>query len=135
MPYKDPDKQRAFQRERCRRLRKEWLDAHGPCAKCGSRKDPQVDHIDPETKVAHNVWSWTPKRRDAELAKCQVLCIDCHKEKTKAERWRPITHGHESAYTRRGCRCPACTEAHRLARAKYRKKQRRSVTPMPEKFR
>jgi hypothetical protein len=48
------------------------------CARCGSRKQLELDHIDPATKVTHNVWSWAQERRDVELAKCQVLCHDCH---------------------------------------------------------
>lgn len=42
----------------------------------------EVDHIDPDSKVSHTVWSWTPKRRELELSKCQVLCRKCHRRKT-----------------------------------------------------
>ncbi len=55
------------------------------CAKCGSTERLELDHIDPETKVHHAIWSWSKERRDKEAKKCQVLCHDCHKKKTAAE--------------------------------------------------
>jgi hypothetical protein len=42
----------------------------------------ELDHVDPALKVSHRVWSWARERREAELAKCQVLCHDCHVAKT-----------------------------------------------------
>lgn len=62
--------------------RKKWFTENGPCKKCGSEESLELDHINPEEKVAHTVWSWTPMRRELELAKCQVLCRKCHREKT-----------------------------------------------------
>ncbi len=82
MPYADPDKQREFQRKRLAAIRAKWLAENGPCVKCGTRDDLQVDHVDPSDKVTHSVWSWSKERRDAELAKCQVLCRRCHKTKS-----------------------------------------------------
>ncbi len=72
------------------RRRQEWIVAHGPCAECGSWDELEVDHVDAGTKVSSNVWSWSQIRRDAELAKCQVLCHDCHKTKT----YRNLEHAH-----------------------------------------
>ncbi len=82
MPYKDPEYQRTWQREWMARRRAEWF-AGKACAHCGSIEDLQLDHIDAKDKVAHSVWSWSQVRREAELAKCQVLCEPCHKAKTK----------------------------------------------------
>jgi 5-methylcytosine-specific restriction endonuclease McrA len=62
--------------------RKAWFDANGPCVKCGSFERLEVDHIDESQKVNHRVWSWSEKRRSEELAKCQVLCYQCHLKKT-----------------------------------------------------
>lgn len=125
MPYKDPDEQRRFQRERVARIRAEWLDANGPCVDCGSSERLEVDHVDPATKITHNVWSWTEKRRLAELAKCVVRCHDCHLAKTSRERAAtPIQHGTDGAYTKRKCHCPSCTEAHRVAKRRQRAARR-----------
>lgn len=65
-----------------KKRRETWLAANGPCRLCGSSERLEVDHIDHSTKVDHRVWSWSDERRKAELAKCQVLCHDCHKRKT-----------------------------------------------------
>lgn len=108
MGYKDPARQREYQARRFRECRAEWLEANGPCRRCGSWDRLEVDHIDPAVKVSHNVWSWSAERRVAELKKCQVLCYRCHKAKTANESRRPITHGSLSGYNR-GCRCDLCS--------------------------
>ncbi|MEM1416560.1 MAG: HNH endonuclease [Myxococcota bacterium] len=53
------------------------------CVKCGSVERLELDHIDPAQKVTHSIWSWSQARREAEIAKCQVLCRRCHKRKTR----------------------------------------------------
>ena len=78
MPYKDRARQRAYQRECCAGRRALWLAEHGPCVECSSNVNLQVHHRDPEQKVSHKVWSWAIERRNAELAKCEVRCLDCH---------------------------------------------------------
>lgn len=120
MSYKDPAKQRKAQRDFIMRRRLRWLAEHGPCAECGSREDLELDHKDRAQKVNHRVWSWTAERREAELAKCQVLCRDCHQEKTRAENVKPIVHGTADGYRNHRCRCPACREAHRLYHQGFR---------------
>lgn len=67
-----------------RKAREEWFAVNGPCQKCGSGDNLELDHINPEEKVSHSVWSWAPRRRELELKKCQVLCRKCHREKTSA---------------------------------------------------
>lgn len=123
MPYKDPAAQRAYQLERMKQARTEWLLANGPC-NCGSWEDLQVDHIDPNLKVSHRIWSWSPARRAAELAKCQTLCLPCHKRKTREE-WfeKKAPHGTNARYVSQNhrCRCSECRDAHRITNAKYRK--------------
>lgn len=66
-------------------LRKEWLQEHGPCVECNSWEDLELDHKDPSTKISHSVWSWSIERRLKELEKCQVLCRECHLNKTKVD--------------------------------------------------
>lgn len=96
MPYKDPDKQREYQRKWLQKRRQEWLEENGPCIDCGCWDDLEVDHIDPELKDTHRIWSWTKERRDAELAKCVPRCKPCHLQKTvveHAERNRALAAG------------------------------------------
>jgi len=62
--------------------RKEWLKKNGPCVKCGSDNDLQVDHVDPRKKFTHRIWSYRIEIREEELRKCQVLCHPCHQEKS-----------------------------------------------------
>jgi 5-methylcytosine-specific restriction endonuclease McrA len=91
MPYKDKEKQRAAQWQWMKRRRDAWFAEHGPCAKCKSFIDLELDHVDPKHKISHTVWSWADERRLAELSKCQALCKPCHKAKT-LEAYQAITH-------------------------------------------
>ena len=112
MPMASPEEQRQYQREWMRRRRLAWIATNGPCRECGSSDDLEVDHIDPSTKVAHKVWSWAREKREAELAKCQVLCRACHLAKTIAQFKRPVPHGTHHGYSHHGCRCQPCRAAH-----------------------
>lgn len=84
MGYSDPAKQRAYAREWMRKRRAAFFDGK-QCVRCGSTERLELDHVDPLQKTTHCVWSWSQKRRDEELAKCQVLCHDCHFAKTASE--------------------------------------------------
>lgn len=68
------------------RRRSEWIANNGPCS-CGSTDRLEVDHIDPTQKAISisDVWTRCAEVREAELAKCQVLCYKCHKAKTKRD--------------------------------------------------
>jgi 5-methylcytosine-specific restriction endonuclease McrA len=75
---------RDYQRTWIARRRAEWF-ADKQCVRCGSVEKLRLDHIDAKTKVRrmdHAIWSWSLERREAEIAKCQVLCEECHKLKT-----------------------------------------------------
>ena len=109
------EQKREYQRRWLRKRRETWIQANGPCRYCGSLENLEVDHIDPATKIAHNVWSWSEARRAIELKKCQVLCATCHQVKTAHENSirqlqsvSDLKHGASHAYNRRGCRCEAC---------------------------
>lgn len=107
MPYKDPDKQRAYQNKWWKQRRQQWLNENGPCA-CGSTKDLEVHHKDPTEKVTHRVWSWSAKRRTEELAKCIVECKECHRGKHYEDMIKPIVHGTWDGYIHHNCRCDEC---------------------------
>lgn len=83
---KTQEQVRQTQYARITRLRQEWIDANGPCQECGSTERLEIDHIDPTTKdpdlQVRNMWYWNKVRREAELVKCQVLCVPCHDAKT-----------------------------------------------------
>lgn len=78
---------RTYQRSWVAKRRQNWIAQNGPCVVCGSDDRLEVDHVNPEEKQIdpRNLWSMSPRnlRRIAELAKCQVLCYGCHKEKTR----------------------------------------------------
>ena len=92
MTYKDPDKQREYQRNWMARRRSSWLEANGPCVKCGSWDNLEVDHVDPSAKTMHSsaIWSRAKSVQEKELAKCQVLCYSCHKRKSSLDISRAV---------------------------------------------
>jgi 5-methylcytosine-specific restriction endonuclease McrA len=105
------DRKREYQREWCAARRAEYFFDKF-CVRCGTTENLRLDHIDPTQKVSHRIWSWSAARREAELAKCQVLCDPCHKDKGREQLM--ITNGYELTphgnYNRykRGCRCDPC---------------------------
>ena len=131
MGYKDPKRQRNFQRHWIRERKKTWIKENGPCANCGSKKDLEIDHVDPTTKISHRVWSWAEERRLLELSKCQVLCSTCHKLKTR-EQVIQKKHG-ITRYEQHGCRCDVCREAKSIKNRKRKRKKRRSLAYPPGK--
>ena len=126
MGYKDPVKMLEYQNTWIKSRREQWLRENGPCTKCGSNFNLQVDHVFPELKVSHRIWSMTKSKREVELKKCQVLCEDCHKLKTRMDYRRLVTHcpaGHE--YTQENTRikkgtnkrtCKSCDKEYRRRR-------------------
>lgn len=129
MPWLDPQKKRDADRIRVATRRREWVTANGPCRGCGcdDYEQLEVDHVDPTQKVDHKVWSWREDRRLVELAKCQVLCVECHGKKTTAQTYEPVPHGTNSRYKSYRCRCAECRAAHAVVNARY--KHRKPVDP------
>lgn len=109
MPFKDKRKQREYQQQWYAKRRADWL-SDKCCAVCGCVDNLQIDHIDPDKKLSHRVWSWSKKRMLAELDKCQVLCEDHHKDKTASDRRAHMSHGTRSMYVA-GCKCDECKKA------------------------
>ena len=80
---------------RARAERQEWLDnlklAAG-CADCGYNAHPRAldfDHIGTDkagdvSRMAHSTASWA--RLKAEIAKCEVVCANCHRIRTFTRR-------------------------------------------------
>lgn len=115
MPITDPDERRAYQRNWVARRRAAWM-AGKACESCGSTENLHVHHRDPAEKVTHNVWSWGQARRDAELAKCAVLCETCHRDYHARVLER---HGTTRRY-QAGCRCGLCRWAKQISNERYR---------------
>lgn len=113
MPYKDKEKQLEYQRNWMRSRRASFFEGK-VCVKCNAKKRLELDHIDPTTKVSHAVWSWKEERREKELLKCQVLCYDCHKEKTKKQ-----LGNHGVSMYKKGCRCEICRWGKKYENRKY----------------
>ena|ERR1700754_3663545 len=123
MPYKDPETQRRYQRERVAARRAEYFRGK-VCATCGSDQRLELDHIDPMTKVSHRIWSWSAERLRVELSKCQPLCYDCHKGKSAHDQAR-VRFGRARAFEHgfmygRGCRCDDCRVGNTVKKRKQR---------------
>jgi len=87
--YRNP----AYYRERNKRSREKtaaWLEKQKdfPCLDCGKRYPPYVldfDHRDGEEKfleVSKMVGSYSIKRLEEEVAKCDIVCSNCHRIRT-----------------------------------------------------
>jgi 5-methylcytosine-specific restriction endonuclease McrA len=81
----DKETMRAYQRKWIAGRRAAYF-ADKSCVRCGATDSLELDHIIPERKTHHAIWSWSEHRRAAELEKCQVLCHGCHREKTTEDR-------------------------------------------------
>ena len=105
------------------RRRREYL-ASKRCYACGSTENLELDHRDPSTKISHAFWGWSRERLEKELAKCDVMCQDCHKLKTLLFDRKLGEHGTNWAY-RDGCRCNDCREAQRQKIAQQRENRKK----------
>lgn len=117
---------------RARRRARAIVLLGGKCVECSSTKNLEFDHKDPATKdkeVSKHLWDQKPSVIAAELRKCQLLCEDCHKKKTKkngdiSREREAAQHGSLRMYKAYKCRCNACTENHRQWRRGYNAKRK-----------
>lgn len=109
----------------------------GRCVTCNSENNLEIDHVNPDEKsfvLAKALSGWSESRVQEELEKCQLLCVDCHKKKTRKELsirfnqreyWE---HGTLSGV--RYCRCELCLNAKKEYMKEYSKKyKKKKVTP------
>lgn len=100
----------------------------GVCIECGSVEDLQIDHIDPSKKSGDiaKLWTYSLERFFQELAKCQILCEDCHKKKTSVDirvmrtGHKELQHGTQWKYKKEGCRCEPCCKASSEANKRHK---------------
>lgn len=118
---------------RYHRRRESFIESRGrKCQKCGSPgPEFEIDHRDQHSKsfsVSKAFSGWSEKRLQAELVKCQLLCLDCHHAKTRRdlaerfgqrERWE-----HGTLAGKRYCDCTRCRKAKRDYTRKYRARKR-----------
>ena len=79
----------------------------GKCAHCGSIDSLEFDHIDPSSK-SFSIMKHANRGLEfliPELAKCQMLCVECHKVKSRAA--ITVPHG-GGLMGKNGCRCDPC---------------------------
>lgn len=120
---------RTYQRDWLKKRRQAWIDSQGGCcAKCGSIDGLEVDHIDPSHKTMNptRFWSRAASTVAVELENCQVLCSECHLQKTCDEMAR-ADHGANSRY-QSGCRCRECKAAHTMASREWRESRKMPQT-------
>lgn len=60
----------------------------GVCIRCKTDEDLNFDHIDRDTKSfpISQLWSVSRTKYLSEIAKCQILCGPCHRDKTRENR-------------------------------------------------
>lgn len=125
---------REYNLKRYHRLRSEAINSlGGKCKNCESTEFLELDHIDPKTKTMEVAKMLNSAKTVfwEEVAKCQILCKECHKLKSIEERGFKIakgTHGTLSSY--RYCKCELCKEAKHqyYLRTKHSRKKRNKAT-------
>ena len=89
--YQFPVQKYKFSNKKLTSRKREYIQQqkNKPCAKCGAQLHPilmDFDHLGGKYKNLAAMTINSYQKIDAEIAKCQVLCIFCHKEKTYASR-------------------------------------------------
>jgi len=126
MPRRKPDEAKELYNKRMKdymrqrykeriKLGIEWLG--GVCTSCGAEGNLQFDHKERGLKEK-NITLLTGrslKKFLEEVDKCQLLCSQCHRDKTLLDlgfKKEKGVHGTSGNYARYGCRCAACTKVH-----------------------
>lgn len=118
-----------YMRNRYQRRKKEALiKLGGACCRCGCTEDLEVDHTNRKEKTMpfSRMYAVNQARFDEELDKCQLLCKQCHVQKTIEERGhrKRTEHGTYASYRYSGCRCDECKRACRDHSREYRKRMK-----------
>lgn len=118
---------REYMKKRYHQKRQELIDKlGGKCVRCSKTNDLHLDHINKKKKSIRmsDIHSVADAKVQKEIKNIQILCKDCHKDKTK-EAWDFSTskpkHGTYWMYRKHNCRCNKCAKAYKEARARWRK--------------
>ena len=118
MPSIDREENRAYHRAYSRKRRAKLLAILGDkCTVCESTEDLEFDHVDPSLKSFNISSNLTASNVDIlrELSKCQLLCANCHIEKTRRESLAAgFTHGSMYGWQKANCECEECESARLL---------------------
>lgn len=124
---------KAYQRTWLAAKRQRFVNmAGGKCVECGSTESLEFDHIDNNSKTAavNKIMSGKISRIIEEVLKCQLLCKECHHNKTMGEEYLRPKHGTLVMYRDHACGCQVCLDGHeRRARIKGRKRFPGSYIP------
>lgn len=123
------DYMKDYMRNRYHQRRQKAIDElGGKCVRCGIKNVPfHLDHIEAKKKKmrASDIHSTNDKAVENEMKNLQLLCEECHKDKTK-ESWDYSTpkskHGTYWMYRKYKCRCEKCTKAYKAKLKEWRNK-------------
>lgn len=107
----------------------------GRCVECGSMENIQFDHKKRrgvnDFKIGEKIAGVAEAKLRDELAKCQLLCWECHNKKTQQELGRKIAKGtHGTLSSHRYCgppKCEECKQAMRVYKRKWKSERIPSV--------
>jgi hypothetical protein len=60
-----------------------------PCTDCGERLPPEAmdfDHLQVKSWQVSDMWSYSREKAVAEIAKCELVCANCHRVRTQTRR-------------------------------------------------
>lgn len=92
--------------------------ANKSCVSCGSTDRLQFHHRNPDERTDDVNFTRSDERVLAEIAKCDILCHDCHRAR------HAMKHGTNSMYTSGKCRCDICSANWRAYNREYKRKRR-----------
>lgn len=105
--------------------RRQWAiqQLGGCCTVCGDAGELEIDHIDRSQKQVNISKLILAKleKLQAELAKCQLLCVKHHQEKTSVEMGVPHGGGVKGKHN---CPCPPCRSANSRYTTELKRRQR-----------
>ncbi len=128
MPISDKDKYNEYtnahlvKKYQTRRL--EFIEyLGGACVRCGTDQGLEFDHINRFSKsfnIAKRMVSMNYEELKLEIDKCQLLCKECHLEKSReAGDMKNVEHGGGNS-GKRNCKCEPC----KLKKAEYMKSKK-----------